>query len=402
MNRREFIAGCGGLAVTGCLTRCLGALDLPRDFKITRIVGFDLISRRGKMIGKNSRLDVHGDRATERMVRLFSNAGLEGLGHCRATERALSSLLGRNPFDFSRTEQTAIESPLGAANMALWDLIGRALNRPVYELLEARGSRSVPVYDGSIYFADLLPQYAGRWSDRFKEEIDLGFKRGHRAFKIKIGRGAKWMPSEEGYDRDKEVLKTIRQHVGPEIALGVDANNGYDLGRTKRLLADLPDIRLTWLEEMFPEQVDQYLDLKVFFADRKLKTLIADGETQNTLEPFRPFVAAKAIDILQGDMNHFGIEGILAEAALAKPNGLLVGPHNWASLLGYYTTLHIGRAITNFFRAEHDPLDNDILIADGYTISEGLATVPDAPGFGLKIDEEKFAATVKPRFDLKL
>ncbi len=50
---------------------------------------------------------------------------------------------------------------------------------------------------------------------------------------------------------------------------------------------------------------------------------------------------------------------------------------------------------------EDDPLDCDLLIADGYAIRDGKATVPDAPGFGLKLDEQKFAATIKPRFDLK-
>ena len=62
--------------------------------------------------------------------------------------------------------------------------------------------------------------------------------------------------------------------------------------------------------------------------------------------------------------------------------------------------LHMGRAIKNFYYAENDPLDSDVLIADGYAINDGAATVPDAPGFGLKIDESRFAATIKPRFDL--
>ena len=402
LTRREFLATSAGLAASALWPRWACAADLPRDIKITRIVGFDLASKRIKTAGKNSRLDVHGERASDRMVRLFTNAGLEGLGNCRANEAALASLLGKNPFDSFQREETAMKCPLGAGTMPLWDLVGNALRKPVFKLLGGQGPLKVPVYDGSIYFADLLPQYADHWQDRFKEEIDLGFQRGHRGFKIKIGRGAKWMPAEEGYERDKAVLNTIRQHAGPEILLGVDANNGYDLARTKRLLDDLPDINLAFLEEMFPEQVDSYLDLKAFLAQHKLKALIADGETQSTLEPFKPFMEAKAIDVFQGDMNHFGLEGILTEAAWARPHGLRVGPHNWGSLIGFYMMLHVGRAITNFYRAENDPLDTDVLIADGCIIQDGLARVPDAPGFGLKIDEARFAAAIKPRFDLKL
>ena len=114
----------------------------------------------------------------------------------------------------------------------------------------------MPVYDGSIYFADLLPQYADRWRDRFREEIDMGLKRGHRAFKVKIGRGARWMPRAEGDSRDVEVLKTIREHGGEELIIGVDANNGYNLAGTKKLLGALPDYNFAFVEEMFPETVD--------------------------------------------------------------------------------------------------------------------------------------------------
>ena len=78
-----------------------------------------------------------------------------------------------------------------------------------------------------------------------------------------------------------------------------------------------------------------------------------------------------------------------------------MAPHNWGSLMGYYMQLHLGRAIRNFYRAEQDPVTTDVIIADGYSIEEGYATVPDAPGFGLTIDEAKFASEVKVRFDLK-
>ena len=117
--------------------------------------------------------------------------------------------------------------------------------------------------------------------------------------------------------------------------------------------------------------------------------------------PFKPFVDAKALDILQGDMNRFGIEGLLAEAAMGKPQGIQVAPHNWGSLVGYYLQLHVGRAVENFFRAEHDPLTTDVLTAEGYSIKDGQATVPEAPGFGLAIREDKFAAEVKVKFDVK-
>ncbi|MHC4179861.1 MAG: mandelate racemase/muconate lactonizing enzyme family protein, partial [Planctomycetota bacterium] len=381
----------------------------PRDIKITRIVGFDLPSRRPKLVGKNSRRGIHGDRARDRMVRVFTNAGIEGLGNCRLGRDDLAKLLGKNPlrwFDSLRhralfpSSRRPMDSPLGTQNMPLWDLAGKALKKPVYELLGGRGPKRVPVYDGSIYFADLLPQYADRWKDRFRQEVDMARKQGHRAVKVKIGRGAKWMDRAEGDRRDVEVLQVIRRHAGDDLLIGVDANNGYDLPGTKRFLGSAGELNLAFVEEMFPEKIDECLELKRFMAGRGWKTLLADGETQGDLNVFKPFIQAKAIDVLQGDMNRFGIGGIITEASWAKPQGILVAPHNWGSLIGFYMQLHIGRAIANFYRAERDPLSTDLLIAEGYKIVDGTCSVPDAPGFGLKVDEEKFR-DAKINFDLK-
>jgi L-alanine-DL-glutamate epimerase-like enolase superfamily enzyme len=92
----------------------------------------------------------------------------------------------------------------------------------------------------------------------------------------------------------------------------------------------------------------------------------------------------------------------LTEAAWAAEQALQVAPHNWGSLVGFYMQLHIGRAIRNFYRAEHDPLSNDVLVADGYDIKDGNATLPDAPGAGLVINEKRFAADTRIRFDVSL
>jgi len=399
MRRREFLQAVAG---TIFLSLASWAKQVQPDLRITRVVGFDLKSKRPKLIGKNSRLDVHGRWATDRMVRLFTNMGVEGIGNCRANKEQLAQLLRKNPFEFYQATDHKMAGPLGAGTMPLWDLVGKVLNKPVYELLGGAGPKQVPVYDGSIYFSDLLPDYLDKPLDRFQQEIDMGLAMGHRAFKVKIGRGAKWMPPKEGYARDVQVLKTIRQHAGPNILIGVDANNACDLAKTKQLLEELPDYNFAFLEEMFPEQVDKCLELKRFISQHGWKTLVADGETQKDLDAYKPFIEARAIDIFQGDMNRFGFEGILTEAAWCKPAGLQVAPHNWGSLVGFYMQLHVGRATTNFYRAEHDPLSNSVLIADGYQIQDGYASVPDSPGFGLRIDENEFTKSARVNFDLKV
>jgi L-alanine-DL-glutamate epimerase-like enolase superfamily enzyme len=375
--------------------------ELPRDVRITRIVGFDVVSQRAKLAGKNSRLDVHGDRATDRMVRIDTNRGITGIGNGRASKEVMSRLLGRDPFEYFRPEQPAFVGPFGPSSTALWDLAGKVLNKPVYELLGGAGPERVDVYDGSIYFADLLPRYASRPLDRFKEEIDQGRKRGHTTFKVKIGRGAKWMSRAEGDARDLDVLNTIRDHGGPRIRIGVDANNGYDLSKTVQLLDALGDNRLIFMEEMFPEQVEACLKLKEAFRQRRLSTLVADGETQDKLENLKPLIEARAVDVFQADMKRFGFEGILTEAQWAAASGLKIAPHNWGSWIGFYLQLHVGRAVKNFYMAEHDPLTNNVLRAPGFEIRDGSASVPAQAGLGITLDSQAFQNDAKIRYDLK-
>jgi len=85
---------------------------------------------------------------------------------------------------------------------------------------------------------------------------------------------------------------------------------------------------------------------------------------------------------------------------MAEPQGILVAPHNWSSLLSLFMQVHVGLVIPNFYRAEHDPVQSDVLIYDGYKIQDGFCSVPDSPGFGLAVDEAKFGR-VPVNFELK-
>ena len=401
MKRRDFLKLSSGVCVLAPFSSCAAlSSEVPPDVKITRIVGFDLYCERNKVVGKNAVRDVHGSRARDQMIRVYTNADIDGIGHCRVGEKGAGQILGKSLKELYDTYRNRMSGMLGAGTMALWDLAGKITGMPVYELLGAEGGKKVPIYDGSIYFADLLPEYEETWQDQFRREIDMGMALGDRAFKVKIGRGYKWMPWEAGYERDKEVLEVIRRHAGPNILIGVDSNNGYMLEKAKQLLLDMPDYDFAFTEEMFPEQVEPCLEYKDFIRTHKWKTLVADGESGREVEFYKAFVDARAIDVCQADMRQFGIDGIMTIASLCNEDDILMAPHNWGSLMGYYMQLHIGRAIRNFYRAEHDPVITDVIIAEGYRMKDGYATVPDAPGFDLMIDEGKFASNVKVRFDL--
>ncbi|MHC4796656.1 MAG: enolase C-terminal domain-like protein, partial [Planctomycetota bacterium] len=413
ITRREFLIGTAATALlSGCSSGPKPALqhiehpiaieDYPRDLKITRVLAFNLPCPRRKFIGRNARRKNHGDTATEKLVRVYTNTGIEAIGHSQAPRENWAQLLGKNPFHFYHRQRNGFITPVGVDTMALWDLAGKMLNKPVYKFLGTKGARLIPIYDGSIYFSEMVSLFARQGLDRFRQEIDQGLKYGHRAFKIKIGRGYQWMDKKAGYQMDVTVLKTIRRHTGPQIKLGVDANNGYDFQQTKQLLNDLPDFNFEFMEEMFPESIEQYRNLRHFMAKHKYRALIADGETQARPENLKPFIDAKVIDIFQGDMRGFGFEGIMTEAQWCQAAGSRVAPHNWGSMTGFYAQLHVGRAITNFYMAENDPLTSEVLIADGFNIKDGRCSVPQTPGLGLKINPVKFADRIKVRFDIKL
>ena len=399
VSRRSFIKTMASLPIVCSFT---WAEDIPREIKIVRMVGFNVESLRIKYIGKNAMFDDHGEVAGDELVRIYTNKGYEGIGRFGLWrgERILPYLLGKNPLDFLKLDKNRIVSPIQQYTSALWDLVGKILNKPVYELLGGKGPVRVPAYDSTIYFSDLLPEYASNYTDRFKEEIDNGLEAGYRAFKIKIGRGNLWMPIEEGYQRDVEVIRIIRNHAGPDITIGVDTNNSYGVERAKRFLKDISDLNLAFIEEPFPETVDECLEFKDYILENGWRTLLADGESHSEPNTLKCFIDTKAIDVLQGDMGRFGIDGIFQEATWAQQQNLLVAPHNWGSLVATYEMAQVGRAIPNFYYAEHDRAANNIIIADGYKMHDGGLSVPDSPGFGLLINEKEFA-NIKPVFDIK-
>ena len=393
MRRREFLRAAGpimaGFSLAGPGALC-AASDL-RNFKITRITGFQHACPRPKLIGKNSHLDVHGSQTGDSVLRVATDQGVEGVGAGRATPETAARLLGRTLDEFWKPGE-GIVSPLERADHALYDLIGKALNLPIWKMFGGKGPEWVPVYDGGIYFNDLFPEHAIRGVARLLDEVEESMKAGHRAFKIKVGRGFKWMEREDGFRRDVEVMRSIRKLAGRDIRLMADSNNGFDLETTMRWLEAVGD-ELFFLEEMFPEKVEEDLKLKEYLHRKGWKTLIADGESVRDIEQFDPFIQAAAIDVLQPDIRALGLtlQWTLSRRLLARP-GLRLAPHNWGSFLGFYMQLQLGRGVPNFLMAEQDRAKSDLFDTSAFVFREGKVRVPDLPGTGLILREDVFSA----------
>ena len=406
MRRRTFLRASGlGLVSASIASNALWAddesagLEELRGFRITSVTGFRHECPRPKLVGKNSHLDVHGDRTADRCLRIATDRGIEGVGVGDLPTDRAEAIVGRTLDEFWRPGVGAVGA-FGRADHALFDLVGKALGVPSWRLIGGRGPERVPVYDGSIYFADLLPEYEGRGIDRILEEIDAGLDRGHRAFKIKVGRGYKWMEPEPGFRRDVEVVRAIREHVGPDVRLMVDANNGFDLETTLRFL-DAIETELFFIEEPFPEGIEVDLALKGALRDRGLDTLVADGESAGEPSHFEPYLDAEALDVVQPDIRAFGLtlEWEQSRRLESSGAGARLAPHNWGSHLGGFMQAVLARGIPNLLMAEVDTSTSDLFDSSGFAIEDGLMTVPDAPGCGLVLRDDVFEARYRYRED---
>lgn len=396
IDRRGFIRRLGSGVAGGLVGSRMINIDNTASYasdrsemKITCVSKFSLHSERWKVVGKNSRGGVHGKYAKDEVIKIETNSGVEGVGFSRAEKEQARSLLGKDPLSFYQPG-IGIYSPLGVGDAPLWDLIGKIYQQPVWRLIGGFGPEWVPVYDGSIYFSDLEPQYGSKGIDRILYEVEYSLKKGHRAFKIKVGRGAKWMEPKAGFQRDVEVVRAIRNLVGPEIKLMVDANNGYDLVTTKRFV-EAADDNFFFIEEMFQENVEKYQQLMQWLKENNRNILVADGENAKEVDDFNAYIKQKLIDVFQGDMRRFGFTNFQKISQNTINFGIRLAPHNWGSLLGFYMQLTLGRGIPNFLMAEQDPLVTDMVDVSAFEFKEGKIKVPNIPGCGIVFKKDFFS-----------
>jgi L-alanine-DL-glutamate epimerase-like enolase superfamily enzyme len=369
--------------------------EISSDVRITRITYVEVTGKSPKMIGKNAVKDDHGDTNRERLVRVFTNSGHEGFGVTRATADAIEAetpkTLGVNPASLVDAEQGIT---LRGIEHALWDLIGKITGKPVYALLGASCRDTIDAYDGGLYFCDLV--YPELGLARVEQEAAESVEQGHRAIKMKIGRGHKWMPPEEGFSRDVDAIRLVRQTIGPDIKLMVDGNNGFDEAGAERLLEAVGDQDIYWAEEMFPETIEDYTKFRAFLDRNGLKTLIADGETLAEPSPLYPFIEQHLIDVVQLDTKRIGLSAWWRLAAFSQVHDRLCAPHTWGSRFAVYVTAHLGKVIPNFLSDEIPVYNPDAYHPTGFTFKDGAYTLSDMPGWGLEIDKQVYQTEYAP------
>lgn len=370
-------------------------VNLPRDVTIAKIEAGTITGTRPRIVGRNARLGVHGQIVQEPVVRLHTDSGVVGWGWSVATPEAARDLVGRRLHDVFDPRSGTVKAFL-MFDLPMWDLAGRVLSQSVHSMLGDRGGNPVPIYDGSIYFEDL--DVDSGWDIGIEHVLDavrMGLEIGYRAFKVKVGRGFRWMERHTGFSRDVEVLHAIRQLTGPEVRILVDSNNGYTPDEARELMRQAGDSDLFWFEEPFPEDAHESAAFREFMRDAGWSTLLADGESTrpDTETAFTQVLRAGGVDVVQFDFRGYSFTEWVAYLAIIAETGTLAAPHNWHSFLLNYYVAQFGRGCPHFSMGETDTISMPAVNTEGYELVDGMLYVPDTPGFGLDLDPTAFTAS---------
>ncbi len=356
---------------------------------------------------------IWGGPATRRdsvVVRIETADGAVGWGECvcHGTQRGDTAkafiegvyrplLIGRSPFEidvlwelmYNTTRPYgggAAVHALSGVDVALWDLQGRILGRPVHELL------------GGAHRSELIPYATGfyrvegrTYPEAAVEEARRHVVDGFTSFKVKIG---------YGIADDLAVISAIRDAVGPDVLIAVDANCAYDAPTARRLLLEMEPLKVHFFEEpLKADDIEGYKTLRGTTG-----TFIATGENLFGKFDFARWISEGAVDIYQPDVCSAGGPTELRKiAAIAQAHNATVIPHVWGTGIGLAAAIQVtatlpptarafqftGQPTLELDRSAH-PFRESI-IGDTIRLEDGVVKVPTGPGLGIDVDTDVVA-----------
>ena len=215
---------------------------------------------------------------------------------------------------------------LSGIDIALWDILSKKANLPLYQLLGGKCNNQIPVYGyGMMLQKKPVEQLIELFQKEAKEIKEKNFK----AMKMKIGIGPK---------DDLKLVKAVREAIGDDYKLMVDANHAYNLSDALYVGKGLDEMNVYWFEEpVAPEDYEGYKELK-----KKLNTNIAGGEAEFTKYGWNQLIKNRCVDIAQPEVCGLGgITEYLKVSALAQSNFIPIINHVWGSALSIAVNLHL-------------------------------------------------------------
>lgn len=264
-------------------------------------------------------------------------------------------------------------SAISGIDMALWDLLGKSLGTPVWQLLGGRRAVRMPAYA------------SGGWADAENIGAQLnGYvaKGGFKAVKMRVG----------VMDGDPLIsarrVRAARAALGPAIGLACDAHGTFSVSEAKLFCRLVEDCNLLWLEE--PVTADDKRGMAEVRASTAIP--IAAGESEFTRFDFRDLAEMRAADVFQPDLAICGgVSEAMRIGAIASTYNLKPAPHLWTGALAFAAGMHVAVACPSGFLLEYSLGANPLLhelAQEKFTVKDGYIEVPERPGLGVTINQE--------------
>ena len=327
---------------------------------------------------------------TAGVVEILTDAGITGWGEgLRVAKPSVRDrLIGMDPFATEVIWHMLHQrgwgdiAAMSGVDIALWDIVGKALNLPIHRLLGGAFRDRIPAYASGLFRKDVVDPTRAL-EEEAKGYVDQGFG----AVKMKIGFG-------RAYDTTN--VSAVRRAIGPSVAFAVDANCGYDVATAIDVGQRIAEHDLWWFEEPIPtDDVDGEVEI-----GRALNVAVAGGESLQGLLAFRDLIQGRGLDIVQPDVS---VAGGFSEcrkiAAVASANHVRVVPHMWGTAIRLAATLHWQATIPDAPDTlapvpppfEFDMTENRLrtdLAREPIRAVDGYVAVPRGPGLGIEIDRE--------------
>ncbi len=309
------------------------------------------------------------------------------LGEDALQVEAIWSKMYLRAQDYAR--RGVLVAAISAIDIALWDLRGKLLGQPVSVLLGGRRRERVRVYATGLYFTDTDNQ-VGALVDEAQHYAAQGFS----AIKMKVGLGV---------ETDLRHTRAVRQAIGDDIELMVDANHAYSLSEALSFARQIEPLGVSFFEEpVSPDDYDGYRELR-----QRTSIAIAGGECEYLLAGFRQLLSMRCVDIAQPDIcGAGGLTEVKRIAALASAFQTNIIPHSWGTGIAFAAGLHFvstldpvpGRLRMPEAMLEMDRSESalrDKLTQPQFKQVDGGVAVPTAPGLGVDVDPNYLARYAK-------
>jgi L-alanine-DL-glutamate epimerase-like enolase superfamily enzyme len=297
-------------------------------------------------------------------------------------------VIGEDPFDYAYLWEKMYRrtlawgrkgvgmTALSAVDIAIWDLMGKLVGKPVFKLLGGRTKEKIPVYYSKLY-ADSV--------EAMQAEAEAAMKNGYQAFKSRFGFGPK--DGMAGMRENLNRVAAVREVIGYDKDLMLEAYMGWNLDYTKRMLPKLETYEPRWLEEpVIADDIHGYAELN------KGPIPISGGEHEFSLFGFRQLLDLKAVSVIQYDTNRVG--GITAAQkinALAEAYQVPVIPHAGQAHNYHLTMANANCPLSEFFPVHDVEIGNELfyyIFSGDPEAKDGFLDLDDAkPGLGIEITD---------------